>query len=458
MTETDARLQRTVRSLVDRLIVGGAWVMAGRLVMSSGSLVLSVLLARLLHAEDVGTYFLGFSLVTVSALAARGGLEKSMLSLVADSLAHGAEARAKSAIRLVATLAALGVTTVCALVLLFGARVATDALSSARLARIVPWLLPWVVFVAAEVVIADTYRAFGRLDLASVFGGASSRLGAIACLLCVLLVGEGSLNLVVLIVVATGCLMLFPAMRGLVSLYRRLGSDGSSAYGVRDVAYVAWPLYFSALLFYVVAESGLWIVSSFANEAEVALYGVALRLVLLVALPLAIVDAVLPPFISELSVSGDKATLELVLRSASAVAAIPAALVLIVFVAFGEPILSAVFGDFYGGASHILAALSIGHIVNVWSGSCGFVLIMAGHQRDYLLVAVVAAALTLGGGILLAGVFGTIGVAAATAAGLGFSQVAAVFIARRRVGVWTHASPTALIRLHRRRQSEGLIT
>ena len=57
------------QNLFNRLFCGGSWVFGGQVLGSISSVVLNGLIARLLVPEEVGAYFLTFSLVSVVALS-----------------------------------------------------------------------------------------------------------------------------------------------------------------------------------------------------------------------------------------------------------------------------------------------------------------------------------------------------------------------------------------------------
>jgi O-antigen/teichoic acid export membrane protein len=119
---------------------------------------------------------------------------------------------------------------------------------------------------------------------------------------------------------------------------------------------------------FVGLQTDFWIVGAFRPQEEVAIYGAAVKLVLMVALPLQIVSAVVPPLITELYVQGRRRELERALRATATLAGIPACLVLAVFMTLGGPILGTVYGGYYREGWLVLAVLSAGQLVNVGLG------------------------------------------------------------------------------------------
>ena len=423
--------------------------MAGRLVMAGGSFAVSAIVARLLSPAEVGVYFLALSLSTVLALIARGGLEKTLLQLVANSMSHGNEARAAKAIALGFGMAATGSSIVAVMVLVGLPEVATAWFGSDALVSLSPVMVPWFCYLTLETLMADTFRGLGELSRASIAGGAASRILLVICLLILFWRGDqSSLLTIVLTTVAAGWVALTPGLILLVRRWRSLrfiSRDRDAELKPGAVFTAALPLFVMGLTFYLAGEAGLWILSAFRPVDEVALYAVSLRLVLLIGLSLAIVDQVLPPFMSDLHARGDHDRLEGLLRVAASVAGAPAIGLLVAFALFGGEILGVLFGPYYVAAGPVLAILSVGQIVNVAVGSCGYMLIMTGHQKDLMRAAVFGGSITVAGGFLLAPAYGAGGVAVATSAGTVAAQLSSLWLVRIRCGIWTHAGIRPLL-------------
>jgi O-antigen/teichoic acid export membrane protein len=83
--------------------------------------------------------------------------------------------------------------------------------------------------------------------------------------------------------------------------------------------------------------------------------------------------------------------------------------------------------------------LSVGKLVNVWTGSCGMTLIMTGHQTPLMRITIVTSVLTVIGAILAVGRFGMVGVAAVVSGGTVAQNLAMWLAARSYCGLWTHA-------------------
>jgi O-antigen/teichoic acid export membrane protein len=224
----------------------------------------------------------------------------------------------------------------------------------------------------------------------------------------------------------------------LVRRVRRLGTNGRLQRG--EIFSMAWPVMIADLASYLLGTGvDLLVLAAFRPLPEVALYGAATRLLVLIGTPFRILQGVIPPIISELHAQGKKQELERAVRSAASLAGFPAALVLIAFIVAGPLILSVVFTPFYRNAATILAILSFGRLIAIYTGSAGLTLMMTGHQKAMMVLTLVMGAVSLAAGIAAAPVFGGLGVAIATTVAAITQNVLQLVLARKYVGIYTQA-------------------
>ena len=198
------------------------------------------------------------------------------------------------------------------------------------------------------------------------------------------------------------------------------------------------PLWITSLILFTLTQADLWIAGIYLPQQQVAVYGAAFRLVLLVAVPLQIVNMVVAPLIAELYTQGKREELERSLRVAATVTGIPSFLTLVAFMLFGKPILGLVFGGYYREGALILALLSVGQLVNVWTGSCVQTLMMTGNQAPVMNATIATGLLIITGALWAGHIYGAVGIAGAVATGKAFQNILMLFYARKRTGIWTH--------------------
>lgn len=424
----------------DRLVSGGIWAFSGKVVTVISGLVLNLLLTHLLPPEDVGIYFLVFSLVSTGAIVAQLGLPQSAVRFVAESVSMKIPGRASYVVRTVLLFVFAGGIAVALLILLGGGEwVAIHLFGAPEMNRVLGMVTIWIVLVALQGAISEIFRGFGDIRYATLFGGAVSALISMAMFM-MLWYSQGNTDL------GLAILLMVAALAGSVSislliLTRKVSwcSPEEEGLAVDDLLRVSFPLWVTGLTLFVLTQIDIWIMGVFSSQQEVALYGSAMRAVVLVAVPLLIVNAVVPPMIVELNTAGDQQKLENFLRMAAFIALLPSLLVTTVFLFYGEAILGGLFGAFYSEAASILALLSIGQLFNVWAGSCGLVLMLTGYQGTMMRLTLLSGLFTVSAALVLVARFGGAGVAAAISSGLVLQNLMMLFHVRKKLGIWTCA-------------------
>jgi len=431
-------------SLKQRLLTGGSWVLIGKLVTAAANVLVSSLLARLLTSEGFGAYGLAFSLATAGALVSQLGLQQAVVRLVAESIGRERPGRARAAVRFVYRHVALGILAVGAVILLGGGIwLARDLWDSPMLAAALTAVTAWMAVLSLQVLTSESFRGFQDLRLASIFGGVITGVVTLSALaILIARRGTASLDEVIWISAAAAALSL---VIGLTMVRRRLATlPADESIRAGEVFSISLPLWVSSVTAFLLSQSALWIIGAFLPKEDVGLYFAAVRLVTLVSMPLILVNLVVPPFIAELYARQETVRLQRVLRSAATLAGLPAFAVLSAFVLFGAPIMGLVFGEMYRAGAPILALLSVGYLVNVWTGSCGVTLSMTGHQTVLMRITLASGVLVVGGALLVVQRFGTIGVATVVCATAIAQNLTMWIAARYQTGLWTHATiPTA---------------
>ncbi len=441
-------------SLRRRLAAGGAWALGGRVLLALTGLATNALLARLLSPQDLGVFFLAFSVVSFCSVLSSLGLEITVVRFVAESLGLELPGRARRVVNKVIVLGAFGAATVGGAYLLVGTPLVARLFDSPTLAAVGGLIAGWTMVSAFQNIIAETFRGFNDIRLASIFSRSASGFGSLLAGilltlgLAALWVFDGSTNLATVMILAVGSGLSSTLLAGwlLRSRVRNLpsgsptGAGQSGEISFRRVLSVTWPLLVNNLALIVLTQADLWIVGAFRSQEEVAVYGAAVRLVALVVTPLLVVNAVVSPLISERYARGRISELQRVLRVTAALAGIPALLALLCFIFLGGPILGLVFGDYYRSGALVLAALSLGQIVSVWTGSCGVTMALTGHQLPMMAITIATSSITIVAGLLLVNQYGVVGVAFASAAGLALQNLSLWLGTRITCGIWTHCN------------------
>ena len=429
----------TMASVKRRLLKGGAWALTGQVGGLLAGMISSILLARILSPDDLGAYFLALSIVMTASQFALFGLPQTVVRFVAKSMAIGKPGRARKSIEYAFASATAGAIMAGLIVYLAGDWLGGTVFQSSILKSTMGLVALWTTPSAFRTLIAESFRGFQDIRLASIFGGFSFKtISTILFLWIWITRGQTSLTtLLVLVILATT----FPAISGGTFLIRKVRTLGTSApVSRRAMLDMAFPLFIMSVAVFGLKQSSLWITGAYLPENQVALFGAAMRLVIMMAMPLSLVNAVVPPIIAEMHAQDRRRDLERTLRMVSTIGGIPAVAVLLVFIFSGKPLLGLVYGEYYRQAAVVLAILSMGQLVNVWSGSCGFALMMTGNHMIMTIITVTFGVANVVISIFVIPRYGITGAAIAWSASLITQNIVTVLITKRYLGVWTHVS------------------
>lgn len=440
--------------LKNRLLSGGAWALGGRLASALAMVASNVLLARILSPRDLGVYFLAYSIVALGAYLGSLGLNSAVVRFVAESMGLDQPAQTRRMINLTLGFGATGALAAGLAYFLFSDALAIGLFRAPALAAIAGLVAGWIIVTSFQGLLAETFRGFHDIRLATIFNNFGGPVSGAFLVIALALVyfSERQAPLTTIVLLAAGSSCASALLAGLL-LRRKVGSlpthGAKSRASIGGIWRVSWPLWITSIVLFAFTQADLWMVGAFLPQDEVALYGAAARMVLLVAMPIVIVDAVAQPLIAEMYAQGKRRELERILRNIAALAGVPAFAALAVFALLGEPILGLLFGDYYREAASVLVVLSLGQWLGVWVGSCGYALMMTGNQKTMMAITVFCGALTVAAGLITVREYGMIGVAASMAAGRSLQCVLMLLGARFTIGIWTHMSLKSLPELLR---------
>ena len=388
---------------------------------------INVLLARLLPIDSLGTYFLLTSFAQVAALIALGGFNQSAVPLLSGS------DRIWPVLRGSWLFLVLTVSITCGVAILFAhlIQIADEA---------VPYMaivLVWVIARATTQAIAHILRAFGRMThfgLHEVFS--FNLLLFIACALAFALGRTPDLTQIVWITAIAAALCvplsvssLIPALRGLPKMR---GVDFA------PVVKTSLPLAIIVIANTALSETHLWIAGALGDTETVALFGAALRVVRLLALPLMAVNMAIGPQIAHLWKAHDTAPLERLLRQSATVIMAISLTVMGGLAVAGPSVLGLIFGDAYAAAWPVFLILLVGQAVNATTGSPMLALTVTNGQRVAMIFAVLASSIGIGVSLILGLIDPLWGVAIGASTTVIVQNLLAVWYCAARMGIKTY--------------------
>lgn len=411
--------------------------------MVLGSFAVNILIVRLLPPGDVGLYFLLISMVGAGVVLGQFGLKKTVVRLVSSYLATEDKSKAAQIALSCLKVGLLASSFVALLFGLGGSRIFSVVFDVKVNIAIIAIGATWIFFRAMKEIIGETFRGYHLIKEASLFSGASEQV-FYALFLSLLFIGiiEPDLFSVMSFGVVAAVLSVVLAVR---QLYPRIARYSESTDDqIPQIINMALPFFVSGTVLFVFTQVDIWAIGATQSKEEVAIYAAVKRLLFSIFIPLAIINDILPPLISELFEKKQLEKLENMLRGVAFIAALPAMMVLGLFIFEAEGILGFVFGTYYRAGADILIILSLGQVINVMTGSCSNVLAMTGHQSLIMRVNLVTGALTIAACVIIANIAGSVGVAITIAVMTAGQNLVMLVLAKRKVGVWSHVGKPML--------------
>ncbi|HWZ17308.1 MAG TPA: polysaccharide biosynthesis C-terminal domain-containing protein, partial [Ktedonobacteraceae bacterium] len=153
------------------------------------------------------------------------------------------------------------------------------------------------------------------------------------------------------------------------------------------------------------------------SNVAIGQYGAAIRIAIFVSMPLQSLNTMFSPTIAELYSKGEYQRLSAMFKIVTKWALTFSLPIFWIAVLFAEPLLG-ISGIGFTPAWPLLIALAIGNLINVATGSVGYMLLMTGHQKITFLNSLVAIVFNIVLGVILIPRFGAMGVAIATGVAL----------------------------------------
>ncbi len=432
-------------SLKSRLLSGGAWAFSGRIISSVATLGANVLLARLLSPEAMGTYFLAFSAVSIFVIIAQWGLGKGVVKLIASEMATENAGRAAAAVKSAFSIVIIVSLVLSALIYSPAGRMFLSKVSGAdMLASIAGVLCVWMFALALQSIVRESFRGYHDIRMASIFGGMLTAIFSVLLYLYAWGYSEKFelIDAVQIMVLATSINLIIGGM----FLKKKIGRSILRQHTeISKVFVFGVPLMLTNIALFATRELHIWILAFYKPETEVALYGASLRLILLLALPLLIINAVIPSMVADMYSQKQYQRVQNLLQKTASIIIVPAIFAFIIIVVYGAEILGLVYGSSYAEAYMPFVILAFGQLINVLTGSPGILLTMSGHERVAFKTALFSSVLGLITSLIGAQLYGANGAAAGYTVGIITNNMAMSIYCWNKLSIRTYGNIMLLV-------------
>ena len=430
-----AATDTVLTSSVGRLARAAAGSFGLSVIQTGIATLTTIVLARVMGVSDYGSYAFVVATVTLLGVPAMLGVDRLLIRDLAVYVGESSFGLARGLLT-----RALQQTLVISLLIALGAAVVAYVVAGGAIT--IELVAVWAGLVALP------FLALGRVAQGGLMGLHRVVMGQFPDLLLrpgLLLVA------VVLAIVALGPPLPAPLVVGLYALTSALACgvafvllfsnrpagmrDDPAAYRGREWLGASVSLALLSSTAIINTQTGVVLLGSMGTPEAAGLYSVAQRGALLVAFPLAAVNAAIGPTAARLWAAHELGRLQHLVTASARGVALASLPIGLIFIVFGRQIINLLFGADFAAASMPLAILSVGQLINAATGSVAVLLVMTGFQQRATAAMAAGAALNVLLCIVLIPAYGEVGAAIAAATSLIVSNVIMVVACRRRLGL-----------------------
>lgn len=436
-------------SLLKNFISGTAWVFGTKIINVVSTFAFNAIIARLLPASDLGTFFLSFSLIQFLAIFALFGLDKSIVSAISYYSAIGQFASISRVIKKSIGILAVSGLFFASLVFLPSIQKLLTLKFELPLTGKLPIAIAfWLLLSIVQQFIVEAFRGFNNIKHASIFNGFIHVILSILFVLVANQLVDISLFQIICLFIAGLFINNFLALITFKKKHLNIRIDKTQNVALdKSIFWSSFKLFGVGILLFVLNQGHLWLLAYYENKTTVAAYGAVLKIMVLITSLYQMFRSVMMPMIGKLYYENKKDILESMLRKVATISSIVSLFSLVVVLIFSKLILFWTFGEFATIGSTALILLTVANFINVLSGTPGTVLIMAHKELVLLMVSFFCSVISIFISLFLVSIYGINGVAIGASFGLIIYNVVVIHFTKRLIKVKPYFSVRALLDL-----------
>lgn len=415
-----------------------AIIFGGTVFYTASNYLFKIYLARRLGPSPLGVYALGMTVVGVLSILGVAGLPQAASRFVAVYSARG-EHGALRGFLWRSLLVIAGLLAVCAVAMMLTRQWVATGLYDA------PTLAGFMGFFAAIMITGALVTWLGQ-----VMGGFQD---AARRTIVTQIVGNPLMILMAALAIEAGWGLrgylwaqivanVFAAALLGVFLWRLLPQDARPGAGPLEplgpgVASFCRVVFAMTVLEFVLTQADKVILGLYMAPREIGIYTLAAAMVAFVPVLLQSVNQIFAPMIADLYARGERELLGRIYQTVTKWVIGFTAPLAIVLIVFASPML-AIFGPAFTAGAMVLAVGTLGQMVNVSTGSVGYLLLMSGNQRRVMEAEGVVAVVTIAMNVLLVPRMGMMGAAIASATAAALMNLLMLCSVRSKLGLWPY--------------------
>lgn len=419
--------------LLDYLLKGSAISMAVRVIGMIAALASHLILSRFLGAQEYGYYVISLGWAMVLVIPARMGLDNAALRF---ATVYRQEGRSGALLALILGSLAMiaGTSSVIALVLL-GLKLARAPFLSGVEFSLLVWVAAMVFPLAILGWLSALIRTAHKIFSSQFYEQVLRPVLLIAALGLFLVAGfrlDAGKAMFLTVACTTAATIGIALQIG--HIFKSLRGTAPDFGERRLWLSVSWVLLVMSIAQEIANQLEIILLGILADATAAAHFSAAWRLASLVPFGLVAIVTVSGPLIASAFRRADLEEMARIARLNARFSFGFALIMAILLAALGRIALGA-FGPSFAQAYPALLILLVGGVVNAFTGSVGYFLLMTGHQVAALIILTVSLALGLALNVLLIPILGVTGSAIASTSCVSFWNVAMLVYVRRKIGI-----------------------
>jgi O-antigen/teichoic acid export membrane protein len=182
-----------------------------------------------------------------------------------------------------------------------------------------------------------------------------------------------------------------------------------------------------------VTWSGVLIAGALVSSHELAYLSAAQRTANLTSFVLLVVNMVVAPRYAKLWVDGDIDKMKFLAKWSTRGMIILVLPVVVCMVVFSDSLMS-LFGEGYKEGATLLVIITLGQLINVATGSVGYLLNMTGHERDARKISFIIGPISILCAVVFTSIWGVVGAAIATSVSIAMQNILSLMVVKKRLG------------------------
>lgn len=394
--------------------------------------VLTVVVARVMGAEQAGLFLFGFAMLAALTSFFRLGLDHVILRLVGS---EGVSAVAQKKLNQGLLWVLITSVPFAALMFLFVDVIASEVFNKPELAIVLRWVVLALPAMTLFLLLAFAFQGLHRIVMTVLCQGLGLSALFLLFFSLVFWCWPGRLNAEYAAMLYSLCAFIVCVL----ALCFWFAQDGVN-FSVQSICdkelwRASSNLWAAANMSLLVQWSGVLVAGAYVATEELAYLSAAQRTVMLASFVLMVVNMVVAPRYAKLWREGNVKEVQRLAKLSTRGMIVLVLPVVVFMVTFPEWIMGWFGGGFEQGAA-LLVVMALGQFVNVATGSVGYLLTMSGHERDFRKVTFFSGPLTIVCAFIFIDQWGVLGAAYATALGLSTQNLLALLMVKRRMGFW----------------------